>query len=157
VAVVRFKKRRLIAVMAAMLLSGCASYDKPMTSCIDRATAGEDFNQGINMALHQQLSHLSSLIWDFYPEEAREKRIEGRVRVKMVMNQTGSLVSPSLSKSSGSKALDDAAMKFAGIIEKRTRTSPLLKKGYCFTEESDYIIPVHFSLHDCDESVCSFP
>jgi len=52
-----------------------------------------------------------------YPDEARRRRLQGRVVISIGIRRNGSVESATLLRSSGSRILDDAALRIARLAE----------------------------------------
>lgn len=153
----RGKVRGVMVAFGVAFLWGCSATDTLPENCIDRSQMSEDFNQELNDVLAMRLTSLSTRIVDLYPQEARWRGIQGTATLVMQMDRYGSLKHPVLHESSGSSALDRAALQFGEIIENKMREAPLLKDAYCFTETSSYLIPVDFDLSACGGYACTLP
>ncbi len=77
-----------------------------------------------------------------YPAEARENGEEGTVMLRAVINPEGNPIQVKISKSSGSQALDHAAL----VAVKRWRFVPAKKEGIAV--EGTVIIPLSFHIKD---------
>ncbi|MCW5798080.1 MAG: energy transducer TonB [Nitrospira sp.] len=60
-----------------------------------------------------------------YPVDARLKHIEGRVVVRIVIQENGQIVSAAIAKSSGHDILDQAALETIRKVSSITLTQPL--------------------------------
>ncbi len=88
---------RTTAVSAPQLADSTSA-----ASPVDRQTA----NAGVVLAIRQQLARFQS-----YPANARRRGTEGSATVRFVISRRGELVDSELLESSGSRHLDQAAMK----------------------------------------------
>ncbi|UTV99846.1 energy transducer TonB [Marinomonas rhizomae] len=81
-----------------------------------------------------------------YPSEAREKGIEGKVTVKIVLGESGIINKYRISESSGYKVLDDITLQTFKKVEAEAKVKPLVSKGICFNEGLILNLPVMYSL-----------
>lgn len=81
-----------------------------------------------------------SIATPHYPAQARENGVEGDVKVEIVVEPNGTVSSAKIIKSSGSLALDNAALNAA----KQAKVSP--KKMNGIPVRSRYIAPFRFKL-----------
>jgi len=67
---------------------------------------------GVRVPLRVDLEH-SPPLGRYYPREARRKPQEGSPGIFVCVSETGQLTSATLARSSGSRSLDEAALKWA--------------------------------------------
>lgn len=75
-----------------------------------------------------------------YPVDARLKHIEGRVVVRIVIQEDGQIVSAAIAKSSGHEILDQAALETIRRASPLTLSQPLEKASVTMQ------IPLSFNL-----------
>lgn len=76
-----------------------------------------------------------------YPSELRKDKVQGRVVVKFTISQDGRLLASSVQKSSGSPALDEAALS---MLQKASPLPPIPKSMN--RSELTLAVPVEYSL-----------
>lgn len=76
-----------------------------------------------------------------YPKEATENDIQGRVYIKIIIDNAGNATQASVVRSSGSTLLDEAALLY---LQKMPKWLPGRQRGEAVFVE--YIIPIEFKL-----------
>ncbi|MEM1088841.1 MAG: TonB family protein [Pseudomonadota bacterium] len=79
---------------------------KPFSTPGSAASTREAQNAGVILAIRQQLARYQA-----YPASARRRGLEGAATVRFVITRSGRLVDSELMESSGSRHLDQAALK----------------------------------------------
>jgi TonB family protein len=78
----------------------------------------------------------------YYPDEAVDKKIEGKVYIKFLVSKTGDITDVTVKKSSGYAILDEEAVR---IIKEMPKWSPAHLDGEIV--ESNFSIPISFKLN----------
>lgn len=107
------------------------SFDKGKNSLIEKGVDRGNLEVNLNKSLDTSYFKLVKKKIDekiFYPEIARRRNIEGKVKIQFILNNDGNLREIKILKSSGNKILDDASIE---IIKK---SAPFPK----FPENLDY-------------------
>lgn len=100
------------------------------------ASIVEPSNTGVILAIRQRLAQYQS-----YPASARRRGVEGAATVRFIISRRGELMNSELLKSSGSKHLDQAALR---LVADAAPYPPL--PGHIGAARLEVKIPIEYRL-----------
>lgn len=118
-----------------LLLSAAVCQAEELLRCVDLDALSEDDRQAVlNEMVYPRFVSLFNQ-HTRYPKEAYDNCVEGRVKLEFVIGKKGKISQVEIIERSQSGVLDRAALEQAREIISIVEKNPLVKQGYCLTDE----------------------